>query len=141
MIDALDLTLLPAFEDSHEHLMEASRNTLKVPVDRARSVTEFTRMVSAAARSAAPGEWVVTSVGWHQSNLRENRLPTLAELDAAAPDSPVLARRGGHLAVVDSAVALGINLVKASAVITLVTTRSRASQQGSTTQRGGSTPN
>jgi predicted amidohydrolase YtcJ len=38
VIDAPDLTLLPAFADSHEHLMEASRNTLKVPVDHARSV-------------------------------------------------------------------------------------------------------
>ena len=35
--DAGDLTLLPAFAESHEHLMEASRNTLLVPVDRARS--------------------------------------------------------------------------------------------------------
>jgi len=103
IVDAGDLTLLPAFADSHEHLMEASRNTLKVPVDRARSVAEFTAMVGAAAQTAAPGDWVVTSVGWHESNLLENRLPTLAELDAAAPDHPVLARRGGHLAVVNSA--------------------------------------
>ena len=35
MVDAGDLTVLPAFADSHEHLMEASRNTLLVPVDRA----------------------------------------------------------------------------------------------------------
>jgi predicted amidohydrolase YtcJ len=103
MVDASDLTLLPAFADSHEHLMEASRNTLKVPVDRARSPAEFAGMVGAAAQAAAPGDWVVTSVGWHESNLVENRLPTLAELDAAAPDHPVLARRGGHLAVVNSA--------------------------------------
>jgi predicted amidohydrolase YtcJ len=102
-VDAGDLTLLPAFADSHEHLMEASRNTLKVPVDRARSVAEFAGMVGAAAQAAAPGDWVVTSVGWHESNLAENRLPTRAELDAAAPDHPVLARRGGHLAVVNSA--------------------------------------
>jgi predicted amidohydrolase YtcJ len=103
IVDGGDLTLLPAFADSHEHLMEASRNTLRVPVDRARSVAEFTAMVSAAAQASAPGDWVVTSVGWHESNLLENRLPTLAELDAAAPDHPVLARRGGHLAVVNSA--------------------------------------
>jgi predicted amidohydrolase YtcJ len=103
VVDAGDLTLLPAFADSHEHLMEASRNTLLVPVDKARSVAEFTGMVSAAARVAAPKEWILTSIGWHESNLAENRLPTLAELDAAAPDHPVLARRGGHLAVVNSA--------------------------------------
>ena len=103
VVDAGDLTLLPAFADSHEHLMEASRNTLLVPVDKARSVAEFTGMVADAARNAAPGEWILTSIGWHESNLAENRLPTLAELDAAAPDHPVLARRGGHLAVANSA--------------------------------------
>jgi predicted amidohydrolase YtcJ len=103
VVDAGDLTLLPAFADSHEHLMEASRNSLLVPVDQARSVAEFTGMVAEAARDAAPGKWILTSIGWHESNLAENRLPTLGELDAAAPDNPVLARRGGHLAVVNSA--------------------------------------
>src|SRR6516165_5885986 len=103
VVDAGDLTVLPAFADSHEHLMEASRNTLLVPVDKARSVAEFTGMVAGAARNAAPGEWILTSIGWHESNLAENRLPTLTELDAAAPGNPVLARRGGHLAVVNSA--------------------------------------
>lgn len=103
VVDAGDLTLLPAFADSHEHLMEASRNTMLVPVDRATSVAEFTGMVSAAARDAAPGDWIVTSMAWHESNLAENRLPTVAELDAAAPGHPVLARRGGHLAVVSTA--------------------------------------
>jgi hypothetical protein len=101
--DAGDLTLLPALADSHEHLMEASRNTLLVPVDRAHSVAEFTAMVAAAARTAAPGAWIMTSMAWHESNLAENRLPTGAELDAAAPANPVLARRGGHLAVASTA--------------------------------------
>jgi predicted amidohydrolase YtcJ len=103
VVDAADLTLLPAFADSHEHLMEASRSSLLVPVDQARSVPEFTGMVAEEARNAAPGKWILTSIGWHESNLAENRLPTLAELDAAARDNPVLARRGGHLAVVNSA--------------------------------------
>src|SRR5215472_4821765 len=52
--DAGGLTVLPAFADSHEHLLEASRNTLLVPVDRARSVAEFTALVAAAARDAEP---------------------------------------------------------------------------------------
>ena len=43
VVDAGDLTLLPAFADSHEHLMEASRNTLLVPVDKARSVANWPR--------------------------------------------------------------------------------------------------
>src|SRR5215467_10514058 len=103
VVDAGEFTVLPAFADSHEHLMEASRNTLLVPVDSATSIAEFTGMITAAARDAAPGEWVLTSIGWHESNLAENRVPTLAELDAVAPDHPVLSRRGGHFAVVNSA--------------------------------------
>jgi predicted amidohydrolase YtcJ len=103
VVDAGDLTLLPAFADSHEHLMLASNNTLLVPVDTARSVAEFTGMITAAARDAAPGEWILTSISWHESNFAENRLPTLAELDAAVPDHSVLARRGGHFAVANSA--------------------------------------
>src|SRR5215469_8014399 len=68
VVDAGDLTLLPAFADSHEHLMEASRNTLLVPVDRARSVAEFTGMVADAERPAGPGAWILTSAAWHESN-------------------------------------------------------------------------
>jgi len=48
---------------------------------------------------APPGKWIVISMAWHESNLAENRMPTGAELDAAAPGHPVFARRGGHLAV------------------------------------------
>jgi predicted amidohydrolase YtcJ len=103
VVDAGELTLLPAFADSHEHLMEASRNTLLVRVDEARSVAEFTGLVGAAARDASPRAWILTAMDWHESNLAENRLPTLAELDAAASEHPVLARRGGHFAVANSA--------------------------------------
>jgi len=100
--DAVDLTLLPAFDDAHEHLMEASRNTMLVPVDGARSLEEFLGVVGDAARSSRPGEWIVTSMGWHESNLAENRLPTGSELEAAAPHNPVIARRGGHLAIANA---------------------------------------
>jgi predicted amidohydrolase YtcJ len=110
VVDAGDLTLLPAFADSHEHLMEASRNTLLVPVSKARSVAEFTGLVSAAGRDAAPGDWILTGMDWHESNLAENRLPTLAELDAAAAEHPVLARRGGHFAVANSAALRGAGI-------------------------------
>jgi len=34
VVEAGNLTVLPAFADSHEHLMEVSRNLMLVPVDR-----------------------------------------------------------------------------------------------------------
>ena len=60
-------------------------------------------MVADASRTAAPGSWILTAMAWHESNLAENRLPTGPELDVAARDNPVLARRGGHLAVANAA--------------------------------------
>jgi hypothetical protein len=75
VVNAADLTVLPAFADSHEHLVEASRNSLLLPVDEARSVAEFTAMVATAAAAVPAGQWILTSIGWHESNLAENRLP------------------------------------------------------------------
>jgi predicted amidohydrolase YtcJ len=106
VVDDPELTLLPAFCDAHEHLLESAKNTGLVPVAQARSIAEFTGAVGRAATAAAAGQWVQTSIAWHESNLAEGRLPTRAELDAASPDHPVLARRGGHLAVANPA-ALG----------------------------------
>jgi hypothetical protein len=88
--------------DPHEHLLEAAKNTALVPVGQARSIAEFADAVRRAAEAAAEGQWVQTSIAWHESNLAEGRLPTRPELDAASPDHPVLARRGGHLAVASS---------------------------------------
>jgi predicted amidohydrolase YtcJ len=101
--DCADLTILPAFADAHEHLMEAARNTSLVPVDRVGSIAEFCAAVERAARTARPGDWVLTSMAWHESNLAENRMPTARELDAVSAGHPVIARRGGHLAVANTA--------------------------------------
>jgi predicted amidohydrolase YtcJ len=106
VMDGPGLTLLPAFCDAHEHLLESAKNTALVPVGQARSLAEFAAAVGRAADAAAAGQSVQTSIAWHESNLAEGRLPTRVELDAASPDHPVLARRGGHLAVANSA-ALG----------------------------------
>jgi len=101
--DAGELTLLPTFDDAHEHLMEAGRNTMLVPVEQAHNLQEFIDLLRASARDSKPNAWLLTSMAWHESNLTENRLPTGTELDAAVPDRPVLARRGGHLAIANSA--------------------------------------
>ena len=99
VVDAGDLTVLPAFADAHEHLLEAARNAVLVPVERARTIDELRELIAAAAATVPSGGWVLTSNAWHESNLAERRPPTLAELDTAVPDQPVLVRRGGHFAV------------------------------------------
>jgi hypothetical protein len=61
--NADDLTLLPAFADSHEHLLEASRNTLLVPVTPVRDTAE---------RSLADA--ILESGRYRQHNLPEGTL-------------------------------------------------------------------
>jgi predicted amidohydrolase YtcJ len=50
VVERSDLTLLPAFFDTHNHLFEAALNALLVPVDRARSIAEFVDLVRQFAR-------------------------------------------------------------------------------------------
>src|SRR5262249_40856063 len=102
VLDAPGLTLLPAFLDNHNHLNEASLNSLFVQVGKARNINEFVALIRERAVTAPPGEWVQTSSDWNQEQLAEKRLPTSADLDQATTEHPVISRRGGHLAIVNS---------------------------------------
>jgi predicted amidohydrolase YtcJ len=69
-------------------------------------IATIEQMVEAIRRRAATTperEWVMTSMSWHESDLAERRVPTIDELDAATATRPVLARRGGHLAIANTA--------------------------------------
>jgi predicted amidohydrolase YtcJ len=96
------LTVLPAFFDTHEHLLEAARNLELVPLDRARVLDELIELIRARARLTPPGQWIQTSSGWHESQLAEARLPTAAELDRATNAHPVLCPRGEYLCAANS---------------------------------------
>src|SRR5437764_492248 len=102
VLDAPDLTLLPAVEDTHDHLMLAAQNTSLVPVDRADTLAEFIDLIRQRAAQTPPGAWIQTSAAWHEVNLAEGRLPSAPELDEATPNHPVLVRRGGHVVVANS---------------------------------------
>jgi predicted amidohydrolase YtcJ len=102
VLDAPHLTILPAFEDTHNHLMLAAQNMGLVPVDRAHTLAEFLDLIRQRAAQTPAGTWIQTSAAWHEVNLAEGRLPTAPELDEATRDHPVLVRRGGHVVVANS---------------------------------------
>jgi hypothetical protein len=68
-----------------------------------RSLGDLFAAVSKAARAAGPGAIIVSNPDWHEAQLREKRLPLARELDAAAPDNPVVLVRGGHEMIVNGA--------------------------------------
>jgi predicted amidohydrolase YtcJ len=102
VIDDPALTWLPAFYDTHNHLLEATRNATFVPVNQARTIGELVSLIHAQAIRTPAGRWIQTSNAWHERKLAEGRLPTAQELDHATRDHPVILRRGGHMAVLNS---------------------------------------
>jgi predicted amidohydrolase YtcJ len=102
VVDDRRLAVLPAFFDTHNHQLETGRSLLRVQLDRASNVADVVDAIRQRAAVTAPGEWIVTSGGWHESNLAEQRLPTALELDQASRSHPILVWRGGHVAVASS---------------------------------------
>jgi predicted amidohydrolase YtcJ len=102
VIDELGLTVLPTFDDTHTHLIFAGRAANDLQVADAHDLAEFLGLIRRQAASTPAGQWIRTASNWHELQLAERRLPTCAELDSAAPDNPVLVKRGGHNDVVNS---------------------------------------
>jgi predicted amidohydrolase YtcJ len=102
VLDDPELTVLPAFFDIHEHLLDSARNLGRVRLEDARSMGELVAMIGERAQRTPEGEWVQTSNGWNESNLAEGRLPTAIELDQATSTHPVLAPRGGHVSITNT---------------------------------------
>src|SRR6202167_2306126 len=103
MIDDPGLVVLPAFVDTHNHLMLAAQNILGVPVSRATDIPALVRLIRERAALTPAGEWIRSAADWHELGLAERRLPTAAELDKATTGHPVLLQRGGHNGVLNSA--------------------------------------
>lgn len=97
------LTVLPSYFDTHNHLFWTSSDVGSVDLEDAGSVADIVARLRERAARTPPGEWIVSARRWHESTIAERRLPTATELDGASPEHPILVRRGGHVAVANSA--------------------------------------
>ncbi|GAA1387624.1 amidohydrolase [Kitasatospora putterlickiae] len=103
VVDAPHATVLPAFDDTHTHLVLAGHSVHGVPVHRAADLPGFLALIRERAARTPAGEWIRTTVNWQEVNLAEQRMPTTGELDRATADHPVLVRRGAYNMVLNSA--------------------------------------
>src|SRR5580693_8449159 len=71
-----------AVNDTHNHQLLAARDLDYVSLEQARSIDELAAALRGAADRTPAGEWVISSRCWHETHLREGRLPTARELDA-----------------------------------------------------------
>jgi predicted amidohydrolase YtcJ len=102
VVDLPGAVVLPAFDDTHTHLIFAGRGAHDVPVHQARTIPEFLDMIRRRAEVVPEGQWIRTTTNWQELNLAERRMPTAAELDQATDRHPVLVKRGGHNDVVNT---------------------------------------
>ena len=88
VIDAHGKMVLPGLCDSHTHSYRASVSELNGTQPVLKSLNEAFQYIREKAASQSPGSWILLE-RVYPTRLQEGRLPTLAELDAAAPDNPV----------------------------------------------------
>jgi predicted amidohydrolase YtcJ len=84
-------TAVPGLIDNHNHIILLGlRPGHDTRLENAASIADVQAIVRARSRTVPPGEFITAMGGWTAAQFAENRLPALAELDAAAPSHPVL---------------------------------------------------
>jgi predicted amidohydrolase YtcJ len=93
VVDLGGKVVLPGLIDSHVHPGSASMTEFDHPIPEMETIAEVLAYVRGRAKVVPKGAWIEV----HQvfiTRLREQRYPTRQELDAAAPDHPVLFATG-----------------------------------------------
>jgi predicted amidohydrolase YtcJ len=90
VIDARGRTVIPGLNDSHLHLIRGGLNfNMELRWDGVPSLADALRMLKEQGRRTPPPQWVRVVGGWTEFQFAERRMPTLEEINAAAPDTPV----------------------------------------------------
>jgi predicted amidohydrolase YtcJ len=101
-IDLQGRRVLPGLADAHIHFYEWAVLLRMLVLDDTRSLDDLLARVRATVSQADANAWIVGQ-GWNQDHWRETILPTKTDLDAVAPNNPVILwRKDLHLAVTNS---------------------------------------
>ncbi len=96
LIDLRGRTVIPGLIDSHDHIVQLSLrpgHDMR-EIEGAFSIPALQQITRAKAATLPAGKWITAVGGWATNQFVERRLPTLAELDAAAPNHPVYLQLG-----------------------------------------------
>ena len=90
IVDLKGHTVIPGLNDSHLHIIRGGLHyNLELRWDGVPSLADALRMLKEqAARTPAP-QWVRVVGGWNEFQFAERRMPTLDEINAVSPDTPV----------------------------------------------------
>jgi predicted amidohydrolase YtcJ len=89
-IDLNGRTVIPGLVDSHSHPIRGGLYyNLELRWDGVPSLADAMRMLREQIQRTPPNQWVRVVGGWSEFQFAERRMPTLDELNAVAPDTPV----------------------------------------------------
>ncbi|MBW8853686.1 MAG: amidohydrolase [Bradyrhizobium sp.] len=103
----------PGLADDHFHNEGGGTG---IDLSHTRTLAELLTTVANAAAQAPPGTLLTSNSDWHEAQLKEQRLPLAKELDQAAPNNPVVIRRGGHSYILNTVALKKFNITKETPV-------------------------
>jgi len=90
VVDLKGHTGIPGLNDSHLHLIRGGLNyNLELRWEGVPSLADALRMLKEQALRTPNPQWVRVVGGWNEFQFAERRMPTLDEINEAAPDTPV----------------------------------------------------
>lgn len=90
VIDLQKKRMIPGINDSHTHLIRGGLNyNLELRWDGVPSLADALRMLKQQVDRTPSPQWVRVVGGWSEYQFAERRMPTLAEINATSPDTPV----------------------------------------------------
>ncbi|MGW3727779.1 amidohydrolase [Streptomyces sp. NPDC000851] len=91
VVDALGRRVIPGLNDSHLHVIRGGLNyVMELRWDGVPTLRQGLAMLREQAARTPKGQWVRVIGGFSADQFAEKRLPTVSELNAAAPDTPVM---------------------------------------------------
>jgi len=84
-------TVIPGIVEPHIHSVSlANRPGYHTILENTTSIAEVQAALAARRPDVPDGAWITSMGGFHTNQWAEHRMPTLAELDEAVPDRPIL---------------------------------------------------
>ena len=140
-IDLGGRTVVPGLFDAHVHYTRAGVNPGYEArrIERAFSIKELQETIARRAASVPTGAFITCIGGWNHTQFAENRRPTVAELDAAAPKHGIyISGTGGGTGAITNSVgrafftARGVMVDAATGVVAAAPAAVAALQSGQT---------
>jgi predicted amidohydrolase YtcJ len=113
VIDARGRRLIPGLIDSHIHVIRGGLNyNMELRWDGVPTLADAMAMLKRQAQVTPPPQWVRVVGGFTEHQFAEKRLPTIAELNAAAPETPVFILHLYDRALLNSAALRAVGYTK-----------------------------